>query len=122
MERIGDTDRARTPVGHDGIDEVSPIGADMGDLGATLGSEEIEELTHGRTGASRRSPHQPTGVVVDHDHQKLEPALVADLIDPDPPQPGQTVMLGLDVSPDPGDDRPHGAPRDPHQLGHRGLR
>jgi hypothetical protein len=31
-------------------------------------------------------------------------------------------MDGLDVGPDPGDDRPHGAPGDPHQLGHRGLR
>jgi hypothetical protein len=39
--------------------------------------------------------------VVDHDHQKLESALVADLVDPDPAQPGQTVMLGVYVGPDP---------------------
>ena len=30
-------------------------------------------------------------------------------------------MQLLDVGPDPGDDRPHGAPGDPHQLGDRAL-
>src|SRR5665811_358866 len=67
--------------------------------------------------AHRCGPHQTSCVVVDHDHQKLESALVADLIDPDPAQPGQAVMLGVDVGPDPGDARPDSAPRDPHQRG-----
>ena len=61
-------------------------------------------------------------VVVDHDGQVAVPLLVADLIDPDPAQPGEPVQPGHRVLGDPGDDRPDGAPGDPHQLGHRGLR
>src|SRR5680860_1464064 len=32
VERICDADRVRAPGGHDGVDEVGSIGADMGDL------------------------------------------------------------------------------------------
>jgi hypothetical protein len=59
--------------------------------------------------------------MVDDDRQVLVVTLVGDLIDPDPGQAGEPVMQRLDVGPDPGDDRPHRAPRDPHQLRDRGL-
>jgi hypothetical protein len=59
--------------------------------------------------------------VVDHHREIPVSALVGDLIDPDPGQPGEPVMQRLDIGPDPGDDRAHGAPGDPHQLSHRGL-
>ncbi len=61
-------------------------------------------------------------VVVNNDGQMLVAALVEDLISPDPPEVGELVMELLRVIPDSGDDRPDGAPRDPHQLGDRGLR
>jgi len=122
MERIGHTDRTRTPVCHDGVDEVGPIGGHVGDLGAAVFTKEVEELTHRGAGAARRGPHQPALVVVDDDHQVLVALLVADLVDPDPPQTRQAVVFGVDVGPDPADDRSDGAPGDPHQLGDRGLR
>jgi hypothetical protein len=45
-----------------------------------------------------------------------------DLVDPDPSQAGELVELLLSVVPDPGDDGPDCASRDPHQHGDRGLR
>jgi hypothetical protein len=48
--------------------------------------------------------------------------LVGDLIDPDPVQPREPVVDRVDVGPDPGQDRSHRAPSDPHQLGDRRLR
>ena len=49
-------------------------------------------------------------------------ALVGDLIDTDSPQIREPVDALFGVGPDPGHDRPHGAPGDPHQLAHRGFR
>jgi hypothetical protein len=63
--------------------------------------------------AAGGGPHQPAGVVVDHDHQVLVPALVGDLIDPDPLEPLEPVDAGVDVGHDPGDDVAHRAPPDP---------
>jgi hypothetical protein len=60
-----------------------------------------------------RDPHQPAGVVVNHRGEELVAALVGDLIDPEPGQAGEPVMQRLDIGPDPGDDRAHGAPGDP---------
>ena len=50
------------------------------------------------------------------------PALVADLVDPDPRQAVEGIVRGPSVSDDPGDDRADGPPGDAHQLGDRGLR
>ena len=55
------------------------------------------------------------------DMSGFKAVLVGDLIDPDPPQPGEAVVRGVDVGPHPGDDRPDCAPGDPHQLRDRGL-
>jgi len=84
VEGIGHPDRVGAPSSHDGLDEVSSIGTDMGDLRAAVFAEKVEELTNGGAGASRRGPDQPAGVVVDDDHQVLVALLVADLVDPDP--------------------------------------
>ena len=94
----------------------------MGDLRTTLLAQGLEESGQGGLVLAGGGPHQPAGVVVDHHGQVLVAALVGDLVDPDPPQPGEQVHLAGGVGPDPGDDRPDGAPRDPHQLGDRGLR
>jgi hypothetical protein len=48
--------------------------------------------------------------VVDHHGQVPLPTFVEDLVDPDPAQIGEPIMPGLDVDPDPGDDRTHAAP------------
>jgi hypothetical protein len=39
--------------------------------------------------AARCGPHQPAGVVVDDDGQIALTLAVADLVDPDPAQPGE---------------------------------
>jgi hypothetical protein len=60
--------------------------------------------------------------VIDHHGQIAMVTLVADLVDPDPAQPRELVSPGGRISGDSGDDRPDGAPRDPHQQHHRTLR
>jgi len=40
-------------LGHDGVDEVRAIRADVGDLGAPVRTEQVEELAHRGTGTSR---------------------------------------------------------------------
>ena len=62
------------------------------------------------------------GAQIPQNQQVALALLVADLVDPDPAQPGEPVDPGHRVRRDPGDDRPHGAPRDPHQFHHRALR
>ena len=80
MERIGHPHRIRAGLLNDGVDEVRAIGADVGDLGTPLDTEQVEELPHRGAGPSRRGPHQPASVVVDDDHQVLMALLVGDLV------------------------------------------
>jgi len=84
MERIRHPRRRGTHLGDDGVNEVGSIGADMGDLSTPLRPEQVEELPHGGTVASRCGPHQPACVVVHDDHHVLVALLVRNLIDPDP--------------------------------------
>jgi hypothetical protein len=121
VEGVGATHRVRAAVGDHRADPVRAIGADVGDLGAALFTEDVEEPLQGGLLPARSGPHQPAGVVVDHHGQVPLSAFVGDLIDPDPSQVGEPVVHGLDVGPDPGDDRADGAPRNPHQLGDRSL-
>ena len=58
---------------------------------AAVRAEFVEEHRHVGVGAPRGGPHQSPAVVVDHDDQILVPALVGDLIDPDPPQPVEPI-------------------------------
>ena len=64
----------------------------------------------------------PANVAIVCSSQVLVPLLVADLVDPNPSQSGEPIVGGVDVGPDPGNDRSHCAPGDPHQRRHRGLR
>jgi hypothetical protein len=113
--------RVRASFGYDLGDPVGLIGGHVGDQGAAVGSEQVEELPQRRPVSARCCPQQSAGVVVDHDGDVAVAALVGDLVDADAAQPVQAVAEGFDVGPDPGDDRADGAPGDPHQLGHRGL-
>ncbi len=94
----------------------------MGDLGGSLRAERVEERIQRGFVASWRGPHQCPGVVIDHDRQVAVAALVGDLVDPDPTQPGEAIHPHVDIGRDPRHDRPNRAPRDAHQLGDRALR
>ena len=122
MKRIGTADRGRAALGDHVGDPVRGVGGDMGDLRTPLGAQRVEKPPQGGGVAARRGPHQPATVVVDHHRQVVVVALVGDLIDTDPAQIREPVDALFGVGPDPGHDRPHGAPGDPHQLAHRGFR
>jgi hypothetical protein len=102
-------------------DPLGRIGADQADSGGPFRTEQIEEPLQGGPVMAGGGPHQPAGVVVDDDHQVLVAAPVGDLVDPDASEPVEGVDGGSRVGHDPGSDRAHGPPRDPHQRDHRGL-
>lgn len=121
VERVGAAHRGRAAFAHHGLDPVRGIGGHMRDQCAAMLAELVEEAAEHGLGAALRGPHQPTGVMVDDHGQVLLPAPVGDLVDADPAQPAQPVMGGVEVRPDPGDDRPHGAPGNAHQVPRRTL-
>lgn len=63
-------------------------------ISAAILAEGVEEAAQHGLIASRRGPDQLAGIVVDHDGQVPVPALVADLVDADPAQPGEPVHPG----------------------------
>ena len=71
-------------------------------LRGAVGAEGVEERVHGLGVPAGRGPHQLAGVVVDDHHDVLVAALIGDLVDPDPPQPGQRVGGGQLAPPIPG--------------------
>jgi hypothetical protein len=70
---------------------------------------------------ARGGPHQPARVLVDDHGEVLVAALVGDLVDTDPPQPGEAVQAGLGVGDHTGDDAPDRRPGHPQQLTDRLL-
>ena len=83
-----------------GADPERAVGRHVGDQGGALLTEGVEEPLQGGLPPAGCGPHQPPGVVVDHHGQVTLPALVGDLVDPNPPQVGEPVMDGLHVGPD----------------------
>ena len=122
MKRVRTADRGRAALGHHVGDPVRGVGGHVRDLRTPLGAQRVEKPAQRLRVAARRGPHQPATVVVDHHRQVVVVALVGDLIDTDSPQIREPVDALFGVGPDPGHDRPHGAPGDPHQLAHRGFR
>jgi hypothetical protein len=122
MKRVGAADRVRAAVGHHVGDPVRGVGGHVRDQRGPLGAEGVEEPSQGGRVATRRGPDQVAGVVVDHHGQILVVAFVGNRVDADPAQVRQPVHGLLRVVPHPGHDRADGAPRDPHQLAHRGFR
>ena len=118
MERVGTTHRAWASLGDDG-DPCGAVRGNMGDPRGSLWSEGIEERSQGGLVLARGRPDQPARIVVHDDGQKLVSALVGNLIDTDPGQPGERVVTGDGVGPDSGDNRADRALRDPHQGGDR---
>src|SRR5664279_3590431 len=60
--------------------------------------------------------------MIDHARQISVALTVRDLIDPDPAQPGQQVLLSALICDNPLHDARNGPPRHPHQLTHHALR
>lgn len=83
VEGVGTLDRIRAAFGDDPGDPGGRIGRDVGDLGAALLPEQIEEGPQGGHIAARCRPDEAPGVVVDHHAQVAMPALVGNLVDTD---------------------------------------
>ncbi len=126
VERVGAAHRVRASVGDHVGDPVRAVGGDMGDLGASTRRRRLQGVEEGMPGSAVSRPgaahtSRPR-VVVDHHGQVPVAALVGDLVDPDPAQPGErgrcrrstSAQTRVMIAPD-------GAPRDPHQLGDRRL-
>jgi hypothetical protein len=122
VERIGAPDRDRAVRGDLVDDPLRRIGRDVSDRRAAGFAQRGEERLDGLAVPTRRRPDQPADVVVDHDRDVTMALLVADLIDPDPAQPGQRIAGDDAVGDDTGHDRSDGAPGDPQQQLQRRLR
>jgi len=121
VERVGALHRSRATLRDDTRDPAGLISGHVRDQLASRGAEQVKEPAQRRPVVAWRGPDQPAAVVINHDSQIPVPALVGDLIDPDPHKPVQAITKRFNVSPDPGDDRADRPPRDPHQLSHRRL-
>ena len=86
----------------------------MRQLPGSFSAQRVEERLQGFGVAARRGPHQPTRVVIDHARQIPVPLTIRDLIDPDPPQPGQRIRLPRTVGHHPAHHHLHRPPGDPH--------
>ena len=67
VERVGALDRVRAPFGDDLGDPVGLISRHLSECGAAVWPELVEEAAQGGAIPARRGPHQPAGVVIDHD-------------------------------------------------------
>ena len=75
-----------------------PVGVVAGhqlDLLAALFAQQIQELLDRLAVPAGVRPHQPAGVVVDHDGEVSLALADRDLIDPDPLESGEQVAAGL---------------------------
>ena len=76
-------DRPGDPGGH--------VARHQFQLFAALFAEPVEERLGRLAVTAGRGPHQPSSVVVDDDGQVPLPLAVADLVDPDPGEPGEQI-------------------------------
>ena len=112
MERVDAADRVGHALGDRPGDPRGHVGGDQFDLFAALFAERVEEREHRLAVAAGGGPHQPPGVMVDDDGQVPLALAVADLVDPDPPQPVKQIDLAHRFGGDPLEDRADRPPRD----------
>jgi hypothetical protein len=110
----------RDPFGGHGLVDARCVQADRLHLAGALLAEGVEELVERGLAAVLADPHHPAGVVVGHDGQVAVPALVGDLVHPDPVQPVQAAVVDV-VGHHPADDVVDCLPRATQQLRHAGL-
>src|SRR5260370_8082255 len=126
VQRVGGTlDRVEGIQADGGIGAVlldrdqDPLGtvtADVGELGAALVAEQLEEAVHHLATAALSRPDQPATGVIDDQRQVALPSAPADLVDADPPQSIQTVVVPRGLVHHAADDPAHRLPVQPHQL------
>lgn len=85
-------------------------------------AEQIQERLDGLAVPAGTGPHQPAGVVINHDGEVALPLADRDLIDPDPLQAGEHVARGAGLVADALADPADRSPCDTDQLRDRGLR
>jgi hypothetical protein len=122
MKRVHAPDRVRAPLRDRPGDPGGHVRGDQLDLFATLVTELVEEREHRLAVPARGGPHQPAAVMVHDDGQVALTLAVADLVDPDPPEPVEQIDLALRLGRDPLEDRADRPPRDAHQRRDRSLR
>ena len=88
------------------------------DPGTAGRSQQLEELVERFRAAPRPGPDHAPAVMVDHHRQIVVPLPIAELVDPDPPQPGQPRRVQPASHP-PLDDAADRRPRDVHQATRR---
>jgi len=116
VERIDAADRVRAALGDRAGDPSGHLAGNQGELLAALVAQRVEERLHRLAVASGDGPHQPPRLVVDDDSQVALADAMRDLVDPDPPQPGEQVELALRFAADALADPAHSPPGDPQQL------
>ena len=84
MERIGAPQRVGGPASDDTGDPVGHIGRNIGEQRRAFGAEFVEEHVQRGVVAAGSGPHEPAAVMIDDHDQIAVPALVGDLVDPDP--------------------------------------
>src|SRR5713226_474037 len=97
-------------------DPLGTVTADVGELGAALVAEQLEEAVHHLATAPLSRPDQPATGVIDDQRQVALPSPPADLVDADPPQSIQTVVVPRGLVHHAADDPAHRLPVQPHQL------
>ena len=107
-------DRAQDPLG--------AIAADVGELGAALWAELLEEALHHFLAATFGGPDQPTSDVIDDQRHVALAATPTDLVDADALQAVQSIVTPRGLLHHAGDDPAHRLPVQPHQLAARLLR
>ena len=102
VERVQAQHRGGGARGDHVVDPLRAVGGDVGELPGPFGAQVVEEPVQRRGVAVLARPYQPARVVIDHDQQVALALAVADLVDPDPAQPGQPVDRGRRGRPPPG--------------------
>ncbi len=122
MKRVDAADRVGEPVGDRPGDPAGHVAGHQLDLLAALLAQFVEERLHGLAVTAGCRPDQPAAVVADDDGQVALALAMAYLINPDPPEAVEQIDFLLGLGRDSLADLTNRPPRDPHQLGDRGLR
>jgi hypothetical protein len=85
----------------------------MGQLGGSIGAQQVEEFAQRGLVASFPSPHQATRVMIYYAEEIPLSSTVGNLVDPDPPQPRQPIGTPGQLGHHPDHDRGHRVPGNP---------
>ena len=121
-ERVDAQDRVRARPGVRFRDPRAHVRGHQFQLIAAFFAEPLEEPRERLDVRAGGRPHQPSGVIVDHDREVPLPLAIADLVNPDLTQTGEQIDPAASLVRNPLDDPTDRPPRDPLQLRDRSLR